>query len=400
MERSLNRGVNMRRISATSRIRVPRVAVGSLLPTLTLALIACGLLLGSVARGEDARDTTAYQIRVLTRDAKPAAGAVVRVRHADEEMPQRLTDGDGRVRVEGFKPGEPAVFLITSAEGQDRAFEPVFVVPEGDQYLPLRLYPPRRAWGHVFDGSGEPAGGALVQLTTWEWLGEPDRTTKTDEQGQFEFDGLIPGAYYRVVAYQGHITEPTVTWRSEPFRVYGPDGERYVGLLLPEGKELCLPKPPGEVVRTILSGIEDETFDVDARAWVPAVVTYDPNRGWCPGPLGSSWIWRAGRPDATSEKLGATVEFRRIFTVDRPTENLVGYMRISADDYALVRVNGKWVGHCNQYQRWVDLVIDPEQLRPGENELRVTLRNTPGSGRDYYNPTGLAYSLELIELEQ
>jgi hypothetical protein len=95
-----------------------------------------------------------------------------------------------------------------------------------------------------------------------------------------------------------------------------------------------------------------------------------------------------------------TVEFRRMFAVQRPTEGMVGYMRISADNYAVIHVNGERIGHCAEYRRWISLVIKPEQLREGKNELRVTLRNTPGSGRDYYNPTGFAYSLELIELGQ
>jgi len=402
MELSLNRGVTMERLSVTAagRERTAGGARGASVLGLALAVLACGFLLGSVARGGQAGDTTAYTIMVLSRDATPADGATVRIRRADQELPERYTDAAGQVLVGGFTAGEPAFFLVTSPDGKDKAFEPVFVVPEGDQCLPLRLYPPGRGWGHLLDDKGVPAVGATVQLTTWEWLGEPERTTRTDEEGKFEFQGLIPGAYYRAVAYRGHITEPTITWRSEPFRVSGWDGTYYVGLLLPEGEELCLPRPPGEVVATILSGVEDEWFDVEARTWLPAVETFDPNRAWCPGSLGSSWIWRAGRPDQASERLGVTVEFRRMFAVQRPTEGMVGYMRISADNYAVIYVNGERIGHCAEYRRWISLVIKPEQLREGKNELRVTLRNTPGSGRDYYNPTGFAYSLELIELGQ
>jgi len=100
-----------------------------------------------------------------------------------------------------------------------------------------------------------------------------------------------------------------------------------------------------------------------------------------------------------AERYGATVEFRRVFTLPKSDRATVGHLTISADDYAAVRLNGKWVGQTNEYMRSVSIIVPAALLRSGENELRFTVRNTPGLIRDFYNPTGVAYSLELIEVQ-
>jgi len=93
------------------------------------------------------------------------------------------------------------------------------------------------------------------------------------------------------------------------------------------------------------------------------------------------------------------VEFRRTFVLPESEKKIVGYLTIGADDYAAIRLNGAWAGQTNEYMKTVGLIIPSELLRAGENELRLTVRNTMGMMRDFYNPTGVAYSLELIEVE-
>jgi hypothetical protein len=318
--------------------------------------------------------------------------------HGDRELPRVVTDADGRAHIEGLTPGDPAFFLLESANGSERLFEPVLVVPEDQVRLTVRLYAPGRALGQVLDDMGQPVAGVTVRLSAWEWLGEPKMGSlaETDEEGGFEFSDLTPGAYYTASGYAGPDDAPTMTWRARPFKAYGADPVRSIQPLFPEGRDLYRARPAGSTVRTIVSGPEDEWFDPNLRRWLPVVETFDPNRAWGDPAGGGSWIWRAGRPDPVTERHGGVVEFRRRFAVDPSHRALVGHLSILADDYALVRLNGEWLGLATEHRQPVSLAVRSGQLREGENELRVTLHNIPGGGRDYYNPTGLAYSLELI----
>jgi hypothetical protein len=304
--------------------------------------------------------------------------------------------------VDGLKPGDAAALLVESADGSEKTLEPIFVVPEQDQRLTIRLYPPCRAQGQVLDAVGQPVAGAMVRLSVLRWLGEADAgaTAHTDEAGGFEFHSLIPGAYYTVSAHAGPGETPPATWRSRPFVVRGWDGVGHLEPLFPEGRETAPPRPDGVLLQRLLSGREDEWFDAELRAWLPAVETFDPNRVWGEPPEESVWVWRAGRPDPVSEKLGAVVEFRRQFILDPACRKPVGYLTILTDDYGLVRFNGEWVGVAAGYRQPVNLLIDPEHLRMGKNVLQVTLHNAPGVGRDEYNPTGFAYCLELMDTDQ
>lgn len=324
----------------------------------------------------------------------------MRVMESQAELPPATADERGRVIIEPLKPGEPAFFLAISADGKEKMFMPVLVVPEGTQRTTMRLYPPGIVRGEVFDEKGEPVKAVMVRLSGWEWLREPqlEGETTTDEQGRFEIGGLVAGAYYTITAAQGPAEEPARFWRSSPFSLWGWDGYHDVGILLPEGTEPTDERPAGAVDKTIASGLEDEWLDtsLEELIWRPAVETFDPNRSWAPAPNGAIWIWRAGRPDAIAEMEGATVEFRRNFTVDKKNK-LIGYLTIAADDYAAIRLNDQWIGQTNQYMRTIGMIVSSDFIQSGENELQLIVKNHPGTKRDFYNPTGVTYLLELIE---
>jgi hypothetical protein len=385
-------------MAAGGALAVPQIARASLMPL--IALLAA-VALPAFAAGDESIGQIAYHLTVLGKDGRPAPGALVAVRHAGERRPPQAADESGHLVVEALTPGDAAIFLVASADGSETALEPVFVVPNQDQRLTIPLYPPGRALGVLLDHVGQPVADATAQLSVPEWLGyeEAGRAVRTDEGGRFEFRNLIPGAYYRVAAYAGAEDTPTTTWRSRGFAVRGWDGVRHIEPLFPEGIESCSPRPEGSTVEQVASGRRDEWFDVHLRVWLPAVETFDPNQAWATAPEGAAWIWRAGRPDPVSERLGAVAEFRRRFVVERAGRELTGYLTILADDYAFVRLNGEWIGMATQYRQPATFVIDPTLLRDGDSELQVTLHNAPGVGRDEYNPTGLAYSLELIETQ-
>jgi len=367
------------------------------IPFAVLATLVC--LAASVGSAQAQQATATYEMFLLLPDGKAAAGATLRVMGGETEKPSLVADDRGRVKVEGLAVADPAFFLATSADGRKKMFLPVLVVPEGTQRVTVRLYPPGFVIGELLDDKGGPVAGVPVRLSGWEWLGEPELEgrARTDAMGRFEMHGLIPGAYYTVSATDGSEEKPGRTWRSTPFTIRGWDGWQDVAILLPEGRE-CPERPSGKTLLKLVSGAGDEWFDLDERQWRPVVETFDPNRAWAPAPEGAVWVWRAVRPDATAERHGATVEFRRTFLLPESEKKIVGYLTIGADDYAAIRMNGAWAGQTNEYMRTVGLIIPSELLRAGENELRLTVRNTMGRMRDFYNPTGVAYGLELIEV--
>jgi hypothetical protein len=342
----------------------------------------------------------AYEFLLLTSHGGPASGAEVRVMGAERELPRVVADERGRANVTGLSPGEPAFFLAVSSNGREKMFMPVLVVPEESQRVTLRLWPPCHVRGGLLDETGQPVPDVPVSLSGYEWLDEPELEgcSDTDETGRFEIHHAIAGAFYTAIAVQEMPGSPARTWRSDTFRMVGWDGWYDVGILLPEASEPLAERPAGQTVIHAASGLVDEWYDLAERAWRPAKETFDPNRAWAPAPDDAMWVWRAGRPDPHAERYGATVEFRRILTVRATEKQLVGYLIVAADDYASIRLNGQWVGQTNQYLRTVSMLVPGDLLRAGENELRLTVRNIPSMRRDFYNPTGYTYALDVIEL--
>jgi hypothetical protein len=354
--------------------------------------------LSAVAAVGQEEQEARFDLFLFLSNGQPAAQAVLRVMGAEAERPPLAADEQGRARVEGLKPGEAVFFLASSLDGRERAFLPVLVIPRGHHTRTVRLYPPGFVVGELLDEEGQPVSGASVRLSGWEWLNvrELACSGKTDALGRFNIPGLIAGAYYTVAAVQGPAEAPTRTWSSGTFRMHGWDGWHNVGILLPEGSDRSAPRPKGSTLARIASGPEDEWYDADSRQWQPSVATYDPNRNWAAAPEEASWVWRAGRTDAAAERDGATVEFRRLFQAPEGRK-LVGYLTIGADDYAAIRLNGRWVGQTNQFLRLQSIVLPAAAFRAGENELHITLRNIAMTTRDFYNPTGVTYRLDLIE---
>ncbi len=374
----------------------------SALAFLAMAAAAVAWCSSLPAAAQEQGETSAYEIFLLRSNGRPAANAVLRVMADESELPVATADDLGRVKVDALTPGDPAFFLAASADGREKAFMPVLVVPEGTERTTLRLYPPGAVRGELLDEMGRPASGVAVDLSGWEWLHspEPAGSSVTNEMGRFEIGGLVAGAYYTVSASEEVTPGAGRTWRSSPFRIVGWDGWYDVGILLPEGDEREPERPSGELIVSVASAPDDQWFDLCSRDWQPAVETHDPNHNWAPAPEGAIWIWRAGRPDPAAERYGATVEFRKLFPVKPSERRVAGYLTMAADDYAAVRLNGQWVGHTNQFMRTVSMVVPSELVRAGKNELRFTVRNIPSMRRDFYNPTGVAYRLELIEVSE
>lgn len=367
------------------------------------ALIAIALLsataVAAAREGAEAEPATStYDLTLVRASGERAAGASVRVLGADEELAALVADERGCVTVEDLVAGDPFFLLISSADGRERLFRPSLSPAPGRQERLITLYPPVALRGELRDEEGEPAAGVTVRASSWDRIGDREHTATTDGSGRFVLGDLWPGAYYNVAARRGPADNPTETWLAGPHGASGWDGWSNIGILLPEQYERSAPRPSGRLAMEITSDpLHDEWYDLSDRCWRRAIETSDPNLSWCPAPEGSEWIWRAGRPDHIAEEYGAVVEFRRGFALPPSPKGIVGWLEMTADDYAVVRINGTQVALANDYLRPMSFAIPAEVLRAGDNELRVTLRNAAGCGRDEYNPTGFAYRLQLID---
>ena len=121
----------------------------------------------------------------------------------------------------------------------------------------------------------------------------------------------------RVQAYQGAKNSPSATWTSRPFKVAASDGWFNVDVMVP-APEPEAARPDGAQVTLVVSGTTDEWYDEVTGRWLRAKEAIDPYGSWARVPNGARWIWRAGRTSAEEERHGATVEFRRRFSIDRP----------------------------------------------------------------------------------
>ena len=141
------------------------------------------------------------------------------------------------------------------------------------------------------------------------------------------------------------------------------------------------PKTPDlSAERAELEALKAQLGPLGARpATVPAPKTVEP---------APQWIWYAeGNP---VEDAPAQARFFR-FTFDAPAEVRRAELRVAADDYCEVYVNGVRAGVGPTWQRAAVFAVE-ELLKPGRNVLAVRAENRPAPTK---NPAGLIARLAL-----
>jgi protocatechuate 3,4-dioxygenase beta subunit len=126
--------------------------------------------------------------KVVGPDGKPFAGAI-----AYNFAPGILYGPlpDGTFTVQGVNPRRVHYLLFHDKDRKHGAF----LALKGEQKEPLtvKLEPCGSATGRLLDQDGEPVAGAVVRLDTESHHDSAPAKVKTDKDGRFRFEGIVPG---------------------------------------------------------------------------------------------------------------------------------------------------------------------------------------------------------------
>jgi protocatechuate 3,4-dioxygenase beta subunit len=191
---------------------------------------------------------------VETSSARPVAGATVQIA-GTRDVVWAITNASGRYEVSGLKPGSYSVSATATGYveghyGRNAAaairFGPPVSVPGGlvTTGIDVRLQRAGSISGRVTDPSGEPLGGAEVELVR-ENGGGPDGLgpasvafAQTLADGAYQLNDLSPDEYYvRAYTSRIHPTESDLAYAST-FYPGAPTRAEAQSLVLSAGQEL------------------------------------------------------------------------------------------------------------------------------------------------------------------
>jgi protocatechuate 3,4-dioxygenase beta subunit len=158
--------------------------------------------------------------RVVGPDGKPAKG--VQVYGLQESQGYSETLAGDSFTVRRLNPRRARALLFYDKAGQRGCYKEV----RGDETGPVvvHLGPCGSATGRLVDGDGQPVAGADVEFYRERFLGPGGVRVRTDKDGRFRADGLVPGQLYEGRAPHGsHPLSPLYFQRFtvEPGEVKG-----------------------------------------------------------------------------------------------------------------------------------------------------------------------------------
>ncbi|WP_254509370.1 carboxypeptidase regulatory-like domain-containing protein [Anatilimnocola floriformis] len=144
--------------------------------------------------------------KVVDQDGKPVPAALVQGRYASRDVTATLDkfncDSNGEfLQTRRFAP------LVIFSHSADGKLAGVVRSEEEEAEVKLTLRPVTTALGVLKDEEGQTLAGKTVQYGIRVYFGEPRRSgfsdsfggeSKTDENGRFKLEGLVPGEEYRV----------------------------------------------------------------------------------------------------------------------------------------------------------------------------------------------------------
>lgn len=213
-------------------------------------VLPAGVVISGRVRGPDGRAVGGARVRII--------GVAARI---ESEFAETSSDGTGRFRLEGVKPGSHRV--EAAREGYGRAVREV-EAREGEAGVDLTLVAAWPVSGRVVDDVGQSVAAARGALRPVEGTDEGVETVSLDD-GRYAFPAVADGAYTLVFGREGYAS-------SAPQRVVIEEGPI-------EGLEVRL--PAGASLVGLLAGVEASEL---GRVEITAS-----------GPRGQV---RQGRPDA------------------------------------------------------------------------------------------------------
>ncbi|MBL8913234.1 MAG: carboxypeptidase regulatory-like domain-containing protein [Archangium sp.] len=138
---------------------------------------------------------------VISKGAPITAVDVRVLAEPDDLEVARITTGpDGRFDAKGLPPGR---YSVRAQQGAGRRGTAVGIELPGAPSVEVQLYGAGKLTGAVTNGDLVPVDGATVTVQWTRGMNEVARTARTDENGRFEFDELLPAE----VSVQAHLGE-------------------------------------------------------------------------------------------------------------------------------------------------------------------------------------------------
>ena len=169
-----------------------------------LLLVVPSTLFATPQFQTEARTYTVRGTVVNSVTGEGVGGALVQIYGARQRS--MLTGADGKFQFEGLSNGgfpltvrKPGYF--STEEIRRQSAQPVYVRPEEERPVTLKLIPEGVLYGRITGDNGEPVEYMPVQIIferveNGKRTRDNSRTVRTDEQGEFRQAELLPGKYF------------------------------------------------------------------------------------------------------------------------------------------------------------------------------------------------------------
>lgn len=249
---------------------------------------------------------------------------------------------------------------------------------------PMRPLPVTQRQPITITGSGFVSGAKLLFKIT-------------DSPG-YSYPNRVPASLSSSkIVYNISVGPHTHNWTVQ---VINPDGKASNAYSFRVEPKSAPPTPPPTPVPNPIH----KTITLISNAGTPVIETgrgayevgYVPNNQWVrwnreliDNPSGTKWIWSSQNVTYEESFSGATRTFQETFFIPQGAKNLKGSIKIAADDYYTLNLNGRQIASGSGF---VDLDTHTFTPGTGNNTLKIAVRNATFPHENILdNPAGVIY---------